>query len=101
MIYAFVTSSYWFMHIFCTVIYYVSFSCMWCVHVEEYVAPEQQYFHPHRQTFEQTFEKPAKVFEQPIPQDPGKCPWPYCLFKDIVFTYMHACVELESHVRVY
>ena len=50
------------------------FACMWCVRVEEYVAPDQQFFDLQGQSFEGQLEQPPELAEQPVSQDQGKCP---------------------------
>ena len=49
-------------------------ACMWRVRVEEYVAPDQQFFDLQGQSFEGQLEQPPETTEQLISQDQGKCP---------------------------
>ena len=49
-------------------------ACMWRVRVEEYVAPDQQFFDLQGQSFEGQLEQPPETTEQPVSQDQGKCP---------------------------
>ena len=59
----------------------------WCVRVEEYVAPNPQFFDLQGQSFEGQLEQPPDYTEQPVSQDQGKCPWTFWSYsKDIVFT---------------
>ena len=66
-------------------------NCMWWhVRIEEYVAPDQQVFDLHGQSFEGQLEQAEQApesTEQLVFQEQGKCPWPYWSYtKDIVFT---------------